>query len=167
MSKPVNSKEHNNAFTKFIIFFLVTLAMAVGAIYYNFKIHDKELSILRVRSELLRNQQISQEKYKRVLNEVVDLLDKTDSGKALVIGSELTVKMDELKNIAAIEDSSASKKLHQSVLYLVQRYKDAKFRLSDLSGYEKELLNKDREITTLKQERSDLYDKIRLLNAGN
>jgi hypothetical protein len=164
MSKPINNKEHNNAFIKFILFFLVTLAMAAGAIYYNFKIPNKELAILRVRSELLRNQQVSQEKYKRVLNDVIDMLEKTDSSSKLMMESELSVKIDALRNVSGIEDSSAAKKLHQSVLYLVNKYKESKFRLFDLKNFEDEIREKNNKIAKLKEDMEYYKEKLRDLN---
>lgn len=165
MSKPINSKEHNAAFLKFVIFFLVTLAMAAGAIYYNFKLPNKELAILRVRSEMLRNQQVNQEKYKRALNEVIETLEKADSsGSKLMVDSELNLKIDALRNASGIEDSAASKKLHQSVLYLVNKYKEAKFRLFDLKGYEDEIREQKNKVTKLKEDLEYYKDKLRELN---
>ncbi len=164
MATPINSKEHNSAFVKFMLFFLVTLAMAAGALYYNFKIPNKELSILRVRSELLRNQQVSQEKYKRVLNDVIDMLDKTDSSSKLMMESELSVKIDALRNVSGIEDSSAAKKLHTSILYLVNKYKEAKFRLFDLKNFEEEIRDKNGKIAKLREDVEYYKEKLRDLN---
>jgi Type VI secretion system, TssO len=161
MAKPINVQEHNNAFLKFLIFFLITLAMAVSAIYFNFKIPNKELSILRERSDVLRNQQISQEKYKRTLNEVIQVFNKLDSSSSkAMIESELTVKLDALRNAASIEDSTSAQKLNQMVFTLVNKYRDAKFSLYDLKGAEEEIAKRNNKIKELKTELEDCQNRV-------
>ena len=61
MLQPLNAREHNQAFLKFLFFLILTLIMVVSAVYINFEIPNKELSILRERSDNARNQAIAQE----------------------------------------------------------------------------------------------------------
>ncbi len=156
MAKPINITEHNRSFTKFLIFFLITLTMAVSAIYFNFQVPNKELAILRDRSDLLRNQQINQENYKRTLNDVIVILDKMDSsGSKAMVESELRIKMDALRNAASIEDSTASQKLNLMIFTLVNKYRDAKFSLFDLKGFDEELKKKNDKIQELNKDLDD------------
>jgi vacuolar-type H+-ATPase subunit I/STV1 len=156
MAKPINIKEHNSAFTKFLLFFLVTLIMAVSAVYFNFKVPNKELAILRERSELLRNQQINQENYKRTLNEVIQVFNKLDSSTSkAMVESELSDKLNALRNAASIEDSTASQKLNQMVFGLVNEYRNAKFKLFDLKDFEQEIRKKNDKIQELSTDLDD------------
>jgi Type VI secretion system, TssO len=156
MAKPINIKEHNSAFVKFLIFFLVTLIMAVSAVYFNFKVPNKELTILRERSELLRNQQINQENYKRTLNEVIMVFNKLDSSTSkAMVESELSDKLNALRNAASIEDSTASQKLNQMVFGLVNEYRNAKFKLFDLKDFEQEIRKKNEKIKELSTDLED------------
>jgi hypothetical protein len=165
MSKPVNIKEHNNAFIKFFLFFLVTLIMAVSAVYFNFKVPNKELSILRERSELLRNQQINQENYKRTLNEVMLVFNKLDSSSSkAMVESELTGKLEALRTAASIEDSSASQKLNQVVFGLVNEYRNAKFKLFDLKDFEQEIKKKNDKIQELGRDLDDCRGRANFNN---
>jgi Type VI secretion system, TssO len=165
MSKPINIKEHNSAFFKFLIFFLVTLIMAVSAVYFNFKVPNKELAILRERSELLRNQQISQENYKRILNEVILVFNKLDSSTSkAMVESELTSKLEALRTAASIEDSTASQKLNQAVFGLVNEYRNAKFNLFDLKDYEKEIKKKNDKIQELSKDLEDCKGRVNFNN---
>lgn len=160
MSKPLNIQEHNRAFTKFLIFFLVTLTLAVSAIYFNFQVPNKELAILRERSDVLRSQQINQENYKRTLNEVIQVFNKLDSTSSkAMIESELTVKLDALRTAASIEDSTASQKLNQMVFSLVNEYRKAKFSLFDLKGYEQEIKKKNDKIQELAKDLDDCRNR--------
>jgi Type VI secretion system, TssO len=156
MAKPINIKEHNSSFVKFLIFFLVTLIMAVSAVYFNFKVPNKELAILRERSELLRNQQINQENYKRTLNEVIQVFNKLDSSTSkAMVESELSDKLNALRNAASIEDSTASQKLNQMVFGLVNEYRNAKFKLFDLKDFEQEIRKKNEKIQELGRDLDD------------
>ncbi len=165
MAKPINIKEHNSAFTKFVVFLLVTLVMAVSAIYFNFQIPHKELAILRERSDVLRNQQINQEKYKRTLNDVMQVFNKLDSGnnKAMV-ESELTVKMDALRSAASIEDSTAVQKLNQMVFTLVNEYSKARFKLTDFKDYDAILKEKNDKINELRISVEDCKNRANFNN---
>jgi Type VI secretion system, TssO len=167
MAKPVNLKEHNSAFVKFLIFFLVTLTMAVSAVYFNFKVPNKELAILRERDDLFRNQQINQEKYKQTLGEVMAVLSKLDSSssnKAMVI-SELTPKIEALNAASAIEDSTASQKLNQMVFVLVKQYQNAKSDLYDLKDVDKAINNLKTENITLRTSLKDCQDNVNFRRA--
>jgi Type VI secretion system, TssO len=165
MSKPLNIKEHNNAFLKFFLFFLVTLIMAVSAVYFNFKVPNKELAILRERSELLRNQQINQENYKRTLNEIMMVFNKLDSSTSkAMVESELTGKLEALRTAASIEDSTASQKLNQVVFGLVNEYRNAKFKLFDLKDFEQEIKKKNDKIQELGRDLDDCRGRANFNN---
>jgi Type VI secretion system, TssO len=160
MAKPINIKEHNSSFVKFLIFFLVTLIMAVSAVYFNFRVPNKELAILRERSELLRNQQINQEKYKRTLGEVMAVLSKLDSAssnKAMVV-SELTPKIDALNAAASIDDSTSSQRLNKMIFVLVKEYQKAKSDLYDLNDVDKAINDLKSENNTLRTRLKDCQD---------
>ena len=130
--------------------------MAVSAVYFNFKVPNKELTILRERSELLRNQQINQENYKRTLNEVIMVFNKLDSSTSkAMVESELSDKLNALRNAASIEDSTASQKLNQMVFGLVNEYRNAKFKLFDLKDFEQEIRKKNEKIKELSTDLDD------------
>ena len=151
MSKAVNSKEHNAAFAKFLILFIVTVAMVAGALYFNFSTPQKELEILRERSDLLRDQNLAQENYKRILVETIAIIDRLDSNTSkAIISSELDPKLALLRNSINIDDSTSVKRLNVVITELVNKYKNARFDFEDSRGFQEELKRKDREIVELK-----------------
>jgi Type VI secretion system, TssO len=164
MSKPLNIQEHNASFTKFLIIFFVTVAMVAGALYFDFQVPKKELEILRERSDLLRNQNLAQENYKRTLNEVMVVLSKLDSSSKSMVESELRPKLDQLFNSASIDDSTSSQKLNKVVFGLVNKYMDAKFKLSDMRNFEEEIDKQKRRNAELQRDLDNCNTKLSFNN---
>jgi hypothetical protein len=151
MAQAINLKEHNAAFTKFLIFFLVTVAMVTGALYFDFSTPKRELEILRERSDLLRDQNLAQENYKRTLMETIAVIDRLDSSTSkAIVSSELEPKIAILKNAAKVDDSTSAKNLNEIVTNLVIKYKNARFDFEDSKGFQEELRKKELQIVELK-----------------
>jgi type III secretory pathway component EscV len=151
MSSAINIKEHNTAFVKFLILFFVTVAMLAGALYFDFSTPKKELEILRERSDLLRDQNLAQENYKRTLLETIAVIDRLDSSTSkAIVSSELEPKLATLRNSLKIDDSTSSKSLNVIVTELVNKYKNARFDFEDSRGFQDELRRKEKEIVELK-----------------
>ena len=151
MSTAINLKEHNAAFIRFLILFIITVAMVAGALYFDFQTPQKELEILRERSDLLRDQNLAQENYKRTLIETIAIIDRLDSNTSkAIISSELEPKMALLRNAINIDDSTSIKRLNVIITELVNKYKNARFDFEDSRGFQVEIRKKDKEIFDLK-----------------
>ena len=125
--------------------------MVAGALYFNFSTPKKELEILRERSDLLRDQNLAQENYKRILTETIAVIDRLDSSTSkAIISSELDPKLALLRNSVNIDDSTSVKRLNVIITELVNKYKNARFDFEDSRGFQEELKRKDREIVELK-----------------
>ncbi len=164
MSKAINIKEHNAAFTRFLILFIVTVAMVAGALYFDFQTPQKELEILRERSDLLRDQNLAQENYKRTLIETMAIVSRLDSNtNKQMINSELEPKLAILRNAVNIDDSTAPKKLNIIVTDLMNKYINARFAVEDSKSFQDELLKKDKEITRLQNLNADCNATVQRL----
>ncbi len=151
MSTAINLKEHNSAFIRFLILFIITVAMVAGALYFDFQTPQKELEILRERSDLLRDQNLAQENYKRTLLDAMAVVEKLDStNNKLMINSELETKMSLLKNSINIDDSTSAKRLNAVITLLLNKYVKASFEVYDTKDAQKLLNEKDRQIFELK-----------------
>lgn len=156
MASAINIKEHNAAFTKFIIIFIATVAMVTGALFFNFQTPQKELEILRERSDLLRDQNLAQENYKRTLVETMSIINRLDSSNnKQMINSELEPKVAALRNAVNVDDSTAPRRMNEVVTDLVNKYITARFAFEDSKGFQNELLQKDKEITRLRNLNDD------------
>ena len=156
MATAINIKEHNAAFTKFIILFIVTVAMVTGALFFNFQTPQKELEILRERSDLLRDQNLSQENYKRTLMETMSIINRLDSNtNKQMINSELEPKLVALRNAVNLDDSTAPRRMNEMVTDLVNKYINVRFAMEDSKSFQDELLQKDKEIARLRSLNDD------------
>ncbi len=151
MSTAINLKDHNAAFTRFLILFIITVAMVAGALYFDFQTPQKELEILRERSDLLRDQNLAQENYKRTLEETIAIIGRLDSNNSkAIISSEVEPKIAILRNAVNIDDSTSPKRLNVIITKLVNEYKNARFDFEDSRGFQDEIKKKNREIAELK-----------------
>ncbi|HLA57996.1 MAG TPA: type VI secretion system TssO, partial [Puia sp.] len=78
MLKALNAKERNQAFLKFLLFFLLTLVLVVTAIYFDFKLPLKENNYLQKEIDQQRQIEHNQENFVNTMNEAVRLLDSLD-----------------------------------------------------------------------------------------
>jgi Type VI secretion system, TssO len=163
MSKPLNLQEHNSAFARFLIFFFVTVAMVASALYFDFQVPKKELQILRERSDLLRNQYIAQENYKRIMNEAIGIINQADSGQnKAMVESALKPKMDALRNTMNLDDSTATQRLHSQIFNLMNLYKNAQFKVGDSKSCDDELTKTKKDLTEAKQRIVELTNSLNL-----
>ncbi len=164
MSKAINSKEHDAAFIKFLLLFILTVAMVAGALYFNFQTPQKELQILRERSDLLRDQNLAQENYKRTLLEAMDIINRLDSNNSkAIIASELEPKIVALKNAAGLDDSTAPKRLNVIITSLLIKYKNTRFDLEESKSYPVELKKKENDIMELRQKLEECNNRVTMM----
>jgi predicted ATP-binding protein involved in virulence len=167
MQKPLNAKEHNQAFLTFLIFLIVTVAMVAGALFINFRVPAKELTILRERSDNFRNQSIGQESFKRSLNEFMAIMNRSDSSSKAMIESEAKPKLDALRNATNIDDSASSVKLKMTVLTLANQYMNAKLKLADLNDYASEIARLKNKVSELSRDLDDCRTRANFNNGNN
>ncbi len=162
MAKPLNLAEHKAAFSKFLLFFFLTVALVSMALYFNFKIPTTELSILRERSELLRNQNIAQENYKRTLMDLIESAKRIDSlGNSMGQGV-IQPKIDKLRNIPNLGDSLSSPIINDVILNLANNYINAKYDLYKVKNSQEKINEADKKIAQLN---TDLNNTAALLQA--
>ena len=75
MEHVLNSKERNQAFVKFIFFFLVTTVLIVLAVYFDYKLPFKDNAVLREKLRTYEGQQYSQEQFLTVMESAKKLID--------------------------------------------------------------------------------------------
>lgn len=166
MQKPLNAKEHNQAFLTFLFFLAVTIAMVAGALFINFRVPARELKILRERSDNYRNQSIAQENFKRTLNEFMAVMNRSDSSSKAMIESEAKPKLDALRNATNIDDSTSDVKLKMVTLTMANQYMNSKLRLADLSDYAAEITRLRNKVAELSRDLDDCRSRINFSNGA-
>lgn len=159
--KPINLTDYKTAFSKFLLFFFITLILCSFALYFNFIVPRNEVKILREHANTLRNQNITQEAVKVNIMEIVSILEKADSAMSgAILDVELKPRFEQLKSSINLGGDSTAQKNMNFVLYdLLNKYKDNRFQLAQCKNFPAELAKREREI-------ADLRDRIKTLNSG-
>lgn len=166
MLQPLNAKEHNQSFLKFIFFFVVTVLMVVSAIFINFEIPGQELKILRERSDNYRNKLINEEKFKNTLSEFMAIANQSDSSSKAMIESEASPKLEAMRG-AEIDNSTTSIKMNLAVYALANKYIAAKSRLADLRDVDEEIARLKKKIIELEADLKACRDRVNFGNSDN
>jgi hypothetical protein len=132
MQQVLNSKERNEAFLKFLVFFLVTLILVVLAIYFNFRLPIRENKMLQDEIETQRQQDMLQSKFVAKMQEAVILLDSLGKGgpNADQVNLQLSGKLAELNGLQ-LKDNNLYGKMDKAIVE----------KFSDLQLWKKNLLN--------------------------
>jgi hypothetical protein len=159
MPQALNEKEHNQAFLKFLFFFVVTVLMVISAIFINFEIPGQELKILRERSDNYRNKQIAEENFKNTLSEFIAITNRSDSSSKAEIQSEVSPKLEALLR-AEIDNSTTRIKLNRAIYEIANKYLDAKLRLADFRDIETEITRLKNKNTELEADLKACRDRV-------
>lgn len=100
MQHILNSSDRNQAFLKFILFFLLTTALILGAVYFNFQIPEKEKNFYKEEVYEQRKEDIEQQQFLSHMNQAKILLDSmnksgTDIGE---VEQQLNKELNALSN---------------------------------------------------------------------
>ena len=118
MQQVLNSKERNEAFIKFLIFFLVTTTLVIMAVFFNYKLPMSENKVLQEEVSIQRQQEAVQTKFVTKMNEAVVLLDSLDKGTTNFdqVNSQLTGKLTELELLRQKDDPSPYGRMHNAII---------------------------------------------------
>jgi hypothetical protein len=78
MQQVLNSQERNQAFLKFLLFFLITVVLIITAVFFNFRLPVRENKMLQAEVDIQRTQDVNQQKFVSAAQEMVTLLDSLD-----------------------------------------------------------------------------------------
>ncbi len=122
MQQVLNSKERNEAFLKFLVFFLVTVILVILAIYFNFRLPVRENKMLQDEIETQRQQDMNQTKFVSKMQEAVVLLDSLGKGGpgADQVNLQLNGKLAEMAGLAQ-KDNNLYGKMDKAI---VEKFSD-------------------------------------------
>jgi len=98
MLQILNSKERNQAFFKFLIFFLITVILIVWAIFFDYKMPVRENSMLQDKLTSQRQQEYNQQVFVQRMQETIQLLDSLDKPgtNQAQVSNQLSAKLSDL-----------------------------------------------------------------------
>jgi uncharacterized membrane-anchored protein YhcB (DUF1043 family) len=141
MQKALNAKERNKAFLKFLLFFVLTLALVIGAIYFDFRLPIRENNYLQKEIDQQRQIEHNQENFVNTMNDAVRLLDSLDkpSTDFTQINAQLEQKLLELDGLKQ-KDYSAYGKMDKAIVDKFWELSRAKPKLRKLDADENDLI---------------------------
>lgn len=140
MSSVLNSKERNRAFLKFLFFFIISVWLIVGAVYFNMKVPHKENAVLREQVMRYRAQSLAQERFVTSMDQAKVLIDslKQPGVNSMYLNQQIAGKLRELTDLQ-YKDSSMYSRMNKNVLDLYLRYQDATNKVVSMGDLPKQL----------------------------
>lgn len=155
----INAKERKQAFWKFLLFFLLSVAIILIAVYFDTLVPTKENRMMREQLAKFKIQEAAQDRFTNSMNEakvMIDSLRKPGANQAY-LNSQIMAKIRELTALQ-YKDSSMYSRLNTSVIDVFQRYQEATNQVTKLGtlpeDYQKLKLDYDqaqRDLQTCRQ----------------
>ncbi|MGJ8667129.1 MAG: type VI secretion system TssO [Patiriisocius sp.] len=136
--KPKNSKDRRSAFLKFLGLFIVTVGMIVAAVYFNFKVPNKENDLLRAQSKFINEETAFQNNFYTEMEKVKSMIDSLDvPGAQVDYESKLiSSKLVDMQKSLPTKDSTYLYDMHSSIVQMYVELMDNKQKLRSLSDAE-------------------------------
>jgi hypothetical protein len=158
MQPILNSQDRNQAFLKFLTFFLITVLLVVVAIYYNYKVPDKENAWLQSQLDIQQIQDANQAKFVSKMEEAITLMDQWNNKTAdnALIDTKLNKIIGDMSLIEQ-NDKSMYGKMNKAIV--------AKF--NDLRIARKALEDSKNDAQTIQKQTNTINELNTKLNAVN
>ncbi|MEP6747589.1 MAG: hypothetical protein ABJB86_07675 [Bacteroidota bacterium] len=134
MEQVLNRVDRNQAFIKFLIFFLVTIVLTVAAIFVNYKLPSKENTRLREQAAVQRQSDAGELRFLAIMKEAVDLQDSIKDGGMQTgsIKTQLDNAMDNLYRISK-SDNSIYGQLNKVIYDKIQEVEQKKISIQQVN----------------------------------
>ena len=135
MQQVLNSQERNQAFLKFLVFFLVTVVLIIAAIFFNFRLPVRENKMLQSEVDIQRIQDVNQQKFFSVMQDASQLLDSLDKkgSNAQQLNLLINNKLQELSKLQQ-GNNTLYGKIDLSVINTMTILLQTKLSLQDANG---------------------------------
>jgi hypothetical protein len=151
MLQVLNAKDRNEAFFKFLLFFVATLILVITAIYFDFKLPIRENRMLQEEIDQQRQADLNQGKFVSAMQESVTLLDSLDNAgpNAAQLNLQLNQKLNDL-NAMALNDNSIYGRMDRAIVNKFVSLQQAKARLQNLSEKENKFSSMEADLNQTK-----------------
>ncbi len=146
MLQILNSQERNQAFLKFIVFFLITVALIVAAIFFDYKMPVRENAVLHDKLNSHRQVEYNQQVFIERMQEALVLLDSLDKPGIVEaqVNMQLTAKLSNLSEHQGSTNTlmgKTNKVIVEKLILLQQAKQDLRKSAQNISTYETQLRN--------------------------
>jgi hypothetical protein len=154
MAQVINTNERIQAFVQYIILFVVTVSLAIVAIYFNYQVPVKVNKVLKSEIAMHRNEDWQQRTLLTQIEEITKLMDslKTSQSNEGYINNLIDQRMSYLANLN-VNDSSINGRLSN---LLEKTFLDYKLTLNALKTKSSENNELNRELNKCKDRSEDI-----------
>lgn len=153
---PQNSPERKKAFTRFLIFYLVSLTVFVLIIFFGMKVPSRENQLLKDRISILENEKKLTADFLSQTNDIRKLLDSVNIAgvQAELIDVEITNALARLK-AGTQNDAVTAEKQYQSIINILLGYQEAKKLVRNAGSKDATLSASQQQLEKLEAELKD------------
>ena len=168
MLQILNSKERNQAFLKFLLFFILTVILVVIAVFFDFWMPRRENKMLYSEISTQRQQEFSQQTFLENLEEAVILLDSLDNPQTNFnqIDTRLGRKLNEMQDMEG-GFSTVNKKINKITIHRLGELHQQKINMRKMKTAAEALPGIKQELLECKSEVQALKADITRMNSGN
>ena len=155
--KPLNSEERKKAFTSFLLFFIITIAITVGAVYFGMQVPFAQNERLKDQVSKFQRENAFADAFSQKMGETKGMLDSVNKNgvQATIVDGQITENIKRL-NAMVDADSSANKALYHSMVQSFVDLQIAKTGLREASSKDANLANSTQELTELRMKNAQL-----------
>jgi uncharacterized protein (UPF0333 family) len=161
MQQVLNSQERNQAFLKFLLFFLVTIVLIVTAIFFNYRLPFSENKMLQSEVEVQRIQDVNQQKFVGRMQEAILLLDSMDKKNVNFDQINLLVN-SKLQELAVLQqkDNTIYGKMDKMITDKLYDLQQAKKSLQEANGSINKMSTAQTELEKCQQDNIQLHTQL-------
>lgn len=149
----LNKKERNDAYASFMVFFLLTAALLLLAVFFGYRVPFKENERLRKQLKRYEHEADFMNTFAQKINEAKTMLDSVNlpGAQAVVIDGNLAGKIKELGSLVG-NDSIKDKRVYDNAIQLILALQGAKASLRANSNTETDLGKVQQQVNQLRMD---------------
>jgi hypothetical protein len=168
MEQVLNAGDRNQAFGKFMAFFIPTILIIVAAVYFDFSIPSRENELLRERIRGYENQFYYQQQFINGMENtkvLIDSLGKMEKFNAL-LDREIARQLDVLKN-PVYQDSSRYSRMNKDIFNIFYDYNELNKKLQQSKITAQQAENLKNELIRSRNELAEIQRSLEVCRNGN
>jgi len=164
----LNKKERLSAFLLFLLMFVITTAVLIAALFYNFKLPLKENELLKKENDKITEQFAFQKQFSEKVEEITTMVDSLDKAPESFqfIEQKINFELVEL-NEKIPADTDQELKVYDNTILIIKNLVNAKKALLQVNDSKKEIELLNNQIKSYEEENKDLIRDLELARQLN
>jgi len=164
----LNKKERTSAFLLFLLMFIITTAVLILALFYNYKLPLKENEVLKSENDKILNEFNFQKKFSDKIEHISVLVDSLDKSPESFQFTEQTINFELVHLKEAIPaESDKTLRLYDNVILTITDLVNAKRLLLQVNDSKKQIDELNNQIKSYEEENKDLMRELALTRQLN